>query len=437
MAALLVPAAIVDYLGLLGAGVAETAIAEGANATLVNAGVAAGQGAILNAVTSEINDIAVSIVGQENIDKAKKTVNDIFGEASAAFNQDASYFLNKNRDAYNNRTHKSSINFNNEDVKLHQLAQTQPTKPSPSSQPSPGITPSISANFSTKDVSDFVVGYANGIVAQSDSGKIDRSQALASAIAQNPSKNQDLAKLLGPLMFGVIPSNDFYKGIASVYNGVGMEIAKNIVMKYDPEKKLIYFVLTDELGSTSVMYQTTGVIIPAIHGYFMGPKSPNNNLPVDLVDLFSAFHDQSWENGPNQTGDYQYISRMTQNYYRMDDTERKYAKIGILYFSTMGHLVTRLVGNDGSVSSSDQGVKPSDTSSNIQGINPQVNVGKIDLHTVLNPGIMASPVEKDNFNKQFIEDIKTSSGLHGVVSGNNFKNSALLDIFDSIRVELL
>jgi len=64
------------------------------------------------------------------------------------------------------------------------------------------------------------------------------------------------------------------------------------------------------------------------------------------TDLYSMYHDRSYINGPSLTGDYQYISRLTQNYNKMTNYDQKLAKIGILYFSTLGSLVSRLSNND-------------------------------------------------------------------------------------------
>lgn len=429
MAAALIPAFLIEYLGTLGVAAEGIAVSEGVNATVAGTVVGAAKSGVINAVTNEINDLATSIVGQENINKAKKTFDDVFNEAKGLALQDPSYFMHTQQGSLSqvhgtkpNRPNPT-INFNTDRVPEQHHVGTIDSYQPVQNVSGVGI---VKQTHSTKDVSDFLISYANEIVAQSDAGKIDKVTALSNVIAQSP-KNMDLSKLLGPIMFGVIPKNDLYKSIASVYNGAGMEVSKNIQMKYDPIKKLIYFVLTDELGSTSVLYQTQGLIIPAYPGtVFMGPQSPNNNLPNGLVDLFSAFHDQSYQNGVSQSGDYRYISRLTQNYYRMNETEQKQAKVGILYFSTLGHLVSRLIGSDTGSSQS--------SSSNV----PNVAVSDVpDLHTILNPTITATPIEKELFNKQFIEDIQHSSATHGVVSGNNFKNSGALALFESIQVEML
>lgn len=87
--------------------------------------------------------------------------------------------------------------------------------------------------------------------------------------------------------------------------------------------------------------------IPPLWGTWVGPKSYNNKLPVDLIDTFSMMHDieynhHGWFYLP---GDLKYISRLSQNLDRMGTLERAVGKFAIKWFSTAGRALALTLGD--------------------------------------------------------------------------------------------
>ena len=145
-------------------------------------------------------------------------------------------------------------------------------------------------------------------------------------------------------------------GINRVYNG--KNIKKEGVFRYNNGEG-VHFAIYDE--TQKVEYydgraaprgaSTTQLIglgfIPPIHGVWMGPKSPNNDVPIDLVDTFSMMHDIEYNNHGwfYEEGDLKYISRLSQNMDRMGFIESYFAKFGIKWFSTVGSALAKVAGS--------------------------------------------------------------------------------------------
>lgn len=157
-------------------------------------------------------------------------------------------------------------------------------------------------------------------------------------------KAEQMAQSLGISLYRQLPQTEEYNAIASVYNGLNMTIENNQRMYRDPRNGLIYFEFIDELGQIAVLYEnTTGMIGPS-YDTFTGAYSPNNKLATTLTGLFSMGHDIDYTlNGFfNVTSDYKFISRLSNNFYRMTDAEKPYARTAILYFSTVSNLLGSL-----------------------------------------------------------------------------------------------
>ena len=203
-------------------------------------------------------------------------------------------------------------------------------------------------------------------------------------------------------------------------------------MYFDPEKQLKFFELINELGTIKIMYQTTGLIIPPVHGVFQGANSPNDELPIDLVDLFSAFHDETYINGPSLQGDYEYISRLSQNFTRMSEEEKPYARLGIVYFSTMGNLVSKMFG--------DSSFNIPDTSSPLPSPLPNVSSSVINTNQtifhILNPDL--SIEEHTSFKEEFMKSLEIAKIENGIGSSisSSFRTKVLAKEFGNILVEL-
>ncbi len=141
--------------------------------------------------------------------------------------------------------------------------------------------------------------------------------------------------------------------VTKVYHG--HNISKDKVFK-DQQG---HFSITDETGQVEVytgraaprgasVTQLVGLgYIPPIHGVWCGPKSPNNDFPIDLLDTFSFCHDISYNvNGWfHEHGDDVYISRISQNLNRMGFIEASIARFCVKWFSTVGKALAKVAGS--------------------------------------------------------------------------------------------
>lgn len=94
---------------------------------------------------------------------------------------------------------------------------------------------------------------------------------------------------------------------------------------------------------------------PTLHGNFVGPASPNNNLPIDNFDYAAFFHDNDYEDGYfHEEGDLKLISRLD---HLLQDPEeiKKYStteiykmKFTVLWFSYPGRVLSALVNQENS-----------------------------------------------------------------------------------------
>lgn len=427
MAFLLAPviAELLSGLGLLVAEAgAEIGLSEAAASTIAKAGVGAIAGAVAGAAEGEIEEL----IGKETVANAKKSANDAFDEAVAALTQDESYFINKAHERV-----KTTINFNKDDPEKFHTATVKPTVTNynfSEGQQLSGIgtiEKVESSKVGAKDIANFLVAFSSEVASQAISGKIDKVAAAVKVVSDNPD-HADTLTLLSPFLKNKVPNTKLYADISAVYNGQGISLANSITMYRDPKSKLLYFVLKDELGALSTLYQTTGIVLPAYPGtVFMGPRSPNNNYPTGLTDLFCAFHDQSYENGPNLEGDYKLISRCAQQYNNMDAFNQKLARICIAYFGTLGSAVSNLLGS-----------APSDINKNVS--NQVINN---DIFSQIEPGMAIRPIEQYNKRTEFydelfteIDNLSTTSSVIAQSGGVSSSSRIIAEEFGDIIVSI-
>lgn len=416
---------IAEFLATITAEAAGVAEAAGLSAATSKALATIGTGIVAGAVTNEVNELVTNTIGRENVDAGKKTFDQLVSEAMGVISQDTSSFYSATRVHH---ADKKVLDLNKDNISKNINIHNSDLDPIRNITTNPARNDAIRPVVNTKEIADFAVNFASNVAKQglSDS-KIDFVQAMTDTINSNPTTNIKLAPIISTLFDGNLPKNELFNSISAVYNGAGMSIENNMFQFYDSQKKLIYFKLIDELKKEVILYQTTGIIVPAVHGIFYGPRSANNALPVDLVDFFAAFHDSDYSNGPNLTGDYKFISRLANQYPRMNDDEKKWARIGILYFGTLGTMISTLVGNN----STDVHEVVNDT--------PVTN----DIFTSMNEGQQPNePIlhytNRTKFYQELYKDIENASVSSSIIAQNgNFQKELLFNEFESILVEII
>jgi len=427
MAFLLAPvvAELLSGLGLLiaEAGV-ELGLSEAAATTIGQAGVGAVAGAVAGAAESEIEEL----IGKDTIANAKQKASDAVQDAIAALTQDEAYFINKAHERV-----KKTINFNQDNTDDFHTAGTKPMITNynfSQGQQLSGvgtIEKVGSSKVEPKQIANFLVSFSSEVANQAIFGKIDKVAAAIKVVSDNPN-HADTLTLLSPFLKNKVPNTKLYTDISAVYTGQGLSIDNSIKMYRDPNSGLLYFILKDELGALTTLYQTTGIVLPAYPGtVFMGPRSPNNAMPTGLTDLFCAFHDQSYENGPNLEGDYKLISRCAQQYNNMDTFNQKLARICIAYFGTLGSAVSNLIGS-----------APTDIAKNVSDL-----VINDDLFTQVEPGMTIRPIEKYNRRTEFYDELFTevqsltsTSSVIAQSGGVSSSNKILAQEFGDIIISL-
>ena len=381
MAQFLVP----ELLAELGFALAEVGETLGLSSTAAGAVGGAAVAQVSSSINEGLKGIGEFLVGEENLATIQGSLDKLIRQSKGAYNRDPMAFL-------------QDIKRKKEGPGIKEFGDFQMPK----------------EQISPKDIASFVVDFSSNIAGQAFDGNVlDPEKALVETVGTNDTRIK-LAQVLGTGLADKIPSNEEYKKIANVYNGLDMyNDSRSIQMFRDPSSKLIYFELIDELKEKTTMFETTGIYIPAIHGVFMGAQSRNNNLPVDLVDLYSAFHDESYINGPNLEGDYKYISRLSQNFYRLSESEKPFARLGIVYFSTMGNLITKMFGN----------TDVQDPTQKITGIYD----------------FIVPELTKEEFEDELITNIAVLHKEESIISANSssFKNKVLYKEFGNIFIELL
>lgn len=196
--------------------------------------------------------------------------------------------------------------------------------------------PSVPIEFSSSDLSKLIFDHTNEMV-----NGLNPADAIIKVIGTDP-KRYALAKVLESF-YNKSKKPDLYTQINKVYNGVNLNFP---YVKYYLEDGIKVFYWYDEVGTYHQLKENTGIVIPSIYGVFGGLSSPNNNLPIDLADSFFCMHDESYSLEMfSETGDYQLISRLTNNMSRLNPNYTKFYKATIIYFSTVGNTIAKLKGS--------------------------------------------------------------------------------------------
>lgn len=193
------------------------------------------------------------------------------------------------------------------------------------------------------------------------SGPINENSSIGDIMAKlsqaNPIYYYLSNKLLESTTEITIPQNDpEYQAIAAVYNGKGL-YDQFVKTSFDGTNNV--FSIINEEGET-VFWNTsynTYTPIPTLYGFWTGINSINNQSPLrgyvngvireSWLDKCAFMHDISYHDNSsfNKTGDYQLISRLSQN---MDllvlPGEKQVALIAVSYFSSLGALTRKLMG---------------------------------------------------------------------------------------------
>lgn len=383
-------ALIYPLLEFIGTATAEVATEIGLSSTASTAAGTATQGAVASQIGQQIDALAISMLGQDNVNQLnafKQDVNNYAEEVYAGLGPDGvdvQYFLNKYPYASTatptaTPTVSSSIPkrlipnifdggavtdkptvvikknlFDGgvatsdsggggvDDGKTPPVVPVTPVTPAPISS---YLLPNSSIPVKTLDITTiagYIIQYANTICSQS---KIDTVGAITETLKVNP-HFISVSKELNGFYSSVIPKTEEYTQLASVYNGRNLTLY-NCIGRFDKVSNGMVFTLIDELNDRVELKENKGFVLPSIYGVFVGPYSRNNSNPISLLDLFAAFHDQDYtQNGFfDKTGDYKLISRISQNYDRMIPAEKPAAKIALGWFSTMGVSIGSLIGS--------------------------------------------------------------------------------------------
>ncbi len=438
-------------------GLLVTSAAEAGGISKGSATIAAGAttGFVANKIDTGLTNIATQLIGEQNLNKIEKgfglvtgIMNDKDRQSAERLKRQQEYLRTHGNFNFNlgqnattqpvNQSNQSSqpitkfIDFNTEDPRMKSISTDIPTEQELTGKLFSGlINPLTQASpnkpkINTSLIAQFLISHASEL-ASTQVNVINPDNIVQEVVKMNP-QLEDVSKTLGSFLSSRIPNNDKYQAIANVYNGKNLTL-RNCVTKYDRVTEGLIFTLKDEVGAIVQLKQNKGKVIPALYGIFVGPYSPNNAPPVSLLDLFAAFHDYDYSvNGFfDQIGDYKLISRCSQNYSRMDNSEKPYAKITILYFSTLGHTASSLLGslptNIGTV------VSDQDT--------------KDDIFPVVSPESISLPPDQYNIARtHFYHDLEdqlelesASSSIMAVYGNNN--NKFLSQEFGNINVQLL
>lgn len=288
-------------------------------------------------------------------------------------------------------------------------------------------TLSLSEEEKGKLAGKFTVDLASNLAQEAMNGTtIDADEVIQKTILNNSSSY--IVDYVVPFLAGKTMSG--YSKISEVYNGYRdsqeMQIADTIFEHFDSELGLKYFVLVDEVGDHFTLYQTTGLILPAIHGNFVGVSSPNNNLCVDLVDLFCSFHDWDYISGVSRTGDQKLISRLSSRYSGMNSEEQGWARFCMAYFSTLGNIVSAVAGStDKTISEYPQAISSTDDLYHEAANDNGMLIGDLQ-------------VQKMSFHKAYKESVADHSINSGVMSSISSKgaNFLLKQEFGKMMVQL-
>jgi hypothetical protein len=291
-----------------------------------------------SAINSAVETGVDAVFGQGTAEKYENEANRIYedskqvGNALNSGNYDQLFGTNKVR---------SNSNVNNK------IGPVQPKQPKPLISQAPVQTQKDPVQAG-KDLGQLVVLHLNEIQRNTKFG-LDGSltlgnptDALNAVIATNPALAYLAQVINTPTQSQNVYSSPGYKQIASVYNG--KSITDKSVSERTLPTGLKQFAAYDEVGALQVYNEDpNGIKIPTLHGYWVGPKSRNDHLPIDLFDTYAYYHDVDYHNGGwfDLQGDYKFISRLSQNIERFPISILAKVKMTIIYFSTIGNSLAR------------------------------------------------------------------------------------------------
>jgi hypothetical protein len=372
---------VVPFLSELGIGITEVALELGLSQKVANTLGGAAIGAVSAKVGEAVEDLGVRVIGKENVRKVEEGLGSFKEDAFAVFNQDTRYFLDKHKQSKLTRYHEpgSAPVPSSPVVSAPVVSAPVPRSPPPS----------------VKDISKFIADYSSKVATEGMNGGTIDSIKIANEI------NPNIASMLGQFLADKIPDDALYKQIASVYNGKNITLEGNFFPRYGPNNKFVGLTIIDETNKRLELNVNKGLVIPALYGVYLGPHSPNNSIPVDLLDAFCSMHDEAYAHGgylDSLEADYQLISRISQNFNRLSPNSKPWARWAILYFSTSSMLIHGIKGSF----NKDPVVSPKDDF----------------FTTVISPdaGISDSGVARETFFNEFEKEISVA---HSSVVSNN------------------
>lgn len=234
------------------------------------------------------------------------------------------------------------------------------------------------------------------------------NKALESIINSDPQMKEMVLPLVYHLSNYVVPTNEDYRRIASVYNG---DFEPNSAFETPNAFQII-----DETGTINTWQKEWSgqyVQVPPLYGIWTGISSPNDSLPQPVIngqrsylDSVSMMHDIDYHHTNHSSfsyfSDMKMISRLSQNKDRLTQpNELFYASVAINYFATLGSITRVLLGEPHLTveQAADLERKGFEKIADLLGVHRRTsNVS----HIIDNLQIVA---DKAQFNKDYLEEV--------------------------------
>lgn len=436
---------LAPLLEQVGAGIITVVESTGASTSTAGMVAGAGVGFLSGKIDEAVEAGLEKAIGEENVKNIKTGFSEVIGGINAIENMDVDYFTSRLIKPSGSKVIKEGVSHFSAG---HTTREHLNNIPEPIKE---------AGNLSVDDVSKFFIDMASEVAIQGlESEIISVDKAITEVVRKKPHTAQ-LASTLGSYLQSKIPNTDAYRKVANTYNGLNLNYED--VEEFVDLNDLISHRFKDELGYEYTLQQTVGFYIPSMYGVFVGAYSKNDSKPISLLDYFAMHHDYSYtKNGFfHELGDLQFISRIAQNFNRMTDEEKPYARFCILYFSTLGNLIasafnsvpeqeifdyvntqvslSRMPTEDEIIRVEDV-VSPSkviDTTEPIIRINKTMDVDFYDSIKPLLSDVEITPVEFDiQFKDKLVENYISPSV--NAFSGSN--TASLLYAFDNLMVSL-
>lgn len=436
-------AIIAPFMGEVAVAAGEALVELGVPQKLSQIAVGFVAGAVTQKIAEPIDEAVYNKIGEENIEKAKSYANEAFT-------------LGK---VYYGFTNEQTFQAEMTKLREEQLKKSMPTKRNQFETHCQPVVPvdntvdeeeekqltneqkealgSLINSLNTKkmtvtpkNIANYIVKYSSILSLMPEPDYLEAEKML---IEQSPELKETQETLNG-FFKGFIPNTDEYKQIASVYNGKNLTIKNNYYSRINKVNGLYESILIDEIRNRFMLTQNVGKILPSLYGIYCGPLSINNAPPISLLDLFCCFHDYDYhesEENPqggwfNKIGDMKLVSRISQNFERFTDEEKKYAKITLLYFTTVGSMMSSLFGK---------------SDANVEIHEEQPIMGENDIYTAVNGIENLEPEELSIDRKKFYDDLfseyKKSHITESSVSGGSTNPYVIRQRFENIMIQLL